>query len=43
MVTHYERAAIVIVLSGQITRRVAPSTGCSIIIIILFSRMNFVH
>ena len=35
------------VLAGQITRRVAPSvapsTGCSIIIIILFFRMNIVH
>ena len=34
-------------LAGQITRRVAPSvapsTGCSIIIIILFFRMNIVH
>ena len=35
------------VLAGQITRRVAPSvapsTGCSIIILILFFRMNIVH
>ena len=35
------------VLAGQITRRVAPSvaasTGCSIIIIILFFLMNIVH
>ena len=30
-------------LAGQITRRVAPSTGSSIIIIILFFRMNIVH
>ena len=34
-------------LAGQITRRVAPSvapsTGCSIIIIILFFRMDIVH
>ena len=37
----------IILLAGQITRRVAPSvapsTGCSIIIIILFFRMNIVH
>ena len=36
---------IYIILAGQITRRVAPSvapsTGCSIII--LFFRMNIVH
>ena len=36
-----------ILLAGQITRRVAPSvapsTGCIIIIIILFFRMNIVH
>ena len=37
----------IIRLAGQITRRVAPSvapsTGCSIIILILFFRMNIVH
>ena len=36
-----------LILAGQITRRVAPSvapsTGCIIIIIILFFRMNIVH
>ncbi len=36
-----------LVLAGQITRRVAPSvapsTGCSIIILILFFRVNIVH
>ena len=35
------------ILAGQIIRRVAPSvapsTGCSIIILILFFRMNIVH
>ena len=35
------------ILAGQITRRVAPSvapsTGCSIVILILFFRMNIVH
>ena len=45
--TYHLVVSFSIKLAGQITRRVAPSvapsTGCSIIIIILFFRMNIVH
>ena len=43
----YVSPYLCIILAGQITRRVAPSVapsaGCSSIIIILFFRMNIVH
>ena len=42
-----KHVGLVIRLAGQITSRVAPSvapsTGCNILILILFFRMNIVH